>query len=245
MCWIRPSAGERVNITAITLTKLELIFHRIEILEEILELAGVEFRSRRRARGRPFDLYSIATDTFNLPRSWLRVTCKTADGRVNGKSEAGPRGFLFPQAARSLACSRGRSSMDMMRYKWYVSTCQHGETADPWPPSNVQLRKAGHIFSARVLLTRAWGDSCPYAIANFACKCPAVRPRTMRITINNDQRANYRPAWIFCAMNGPLPLRFFFSSSLMRMHMTRYVHVYIACPCTTVFHELRTPRLIY
>lgn len=103
-----------------SLTAFRLIFRRVHEILAVLT-CGVELRSRRRARGRALDLYSTTTDTFNLPRSWPRVTCKTANGRE--KRGADPRVFS-PQTASS----RGRSSTDMMRYKWYVSTCQHGET---------------------------------------------------------------------------------------------------------------------
>lgn len=102
------------------LTAFRLIFRRVH--EILAVLTGMELRSRRRARGRAPDLYSTTTDTFNLPRSWPRVTCKTANGREK-RGGAGIRVFS-PQTARS----RGRSSTDMMRYKWYVSTCQHEET---------------------------------------------------------------------------------------------------------------------
>lgn len=92
------------------------------------ELAGVEFRSRRRARGRVLDLYSIATDMFNLPRSWPRVTCKTAGWQGNGESEAeSPR--LFSAVACSLVPRLLASEADLSRTWWGINdTCQRANT---------------------------------------------------------------------------------------------------------------------
>lgn len=245
---IKPNIVGQISTALHCLTKLELIFYRV--YEILAELAGMEFHSRRRARGR--DPRSI------FHRDWhVQFAAFLAASDVQNcgwQGERGERGGVsrFFSASRSLA----RLLADLPRTWWGINdTCQRANTErrpDPWPPFNVQLRKAGPIFCPRPPARasgRAWGDSCPYAIANFACKCPAVRPRSTRITINNDQRANYRPAWFFfCAMYERLFSHsfFLFEPHAQATYMARYVHACVACLCTTVFHELRThATLIY
>lgn len=142
-----------------------------------------------------------------------------------------------------------------MRYKWYVSTCQHGD-GRPIPDHRSTyncVRQAPFAAScSRRPCVRRFMPLC-HRQFRMQMSETAVRPRSTRITINNDQRANYRSANFFCATStylrrkeptdrptdlphplpSPLPFRLIAASLPGFFHFSslraRYAHAYTAC----------------